>query len=154
MNLVEKLKGEVERYQDKAFLKAAMAVCALSSPAAGERRLDALIATLQRLRVYDPEKAAATLDEFTRDLKTDREHAAEILRNKICRYAGQYKPSRTLLRLAFLALASGGPLSSIDRRTFDALCDILAINAAEVWGKLSRHAKEMALPPPAAGSEG
>jgi hypothetical protein len=34
-------------------------------------------------------------------------------------------------------------MSSIDRRTFDELCNFLAINAADVWGKLARHGKEI-----------
>ena len=91
MSLLDKLKSEVERYQNKGFLKAAMAVCALTALAdgrvslSGRYRIDAIIETMERLRIYDPHKAVAILDDFFDDLRSDRERAASVLEQKIGR---------------------------------------------------------------------
>jgi tellurite resistance protein TerB len=143
MNLVEKLKGEVERYQNKPFLKAAMAICALTALADGRLRLGerarmkAVRETMERLRVYDPQKGLAILHEYLEDLKREHGEAATILKNKIGRYAGDHKSARTLLRIAFLVLTAGGPMSPAARQSFDDICDYLAVNAADIWEKLS-----------------
>src|SRR5439155_715397 len=85
MTLIDKLKGEVERYQDKAFLKAAMAICALNAVSAGDEslkersRLDALTETLRGLHVYDPHKAIAILHEFIADLLIDRRYPLRLM---------------------------------------------------------------------------
>src|SRR4030088_966866 len=100
MSLLEKLKSEVERYQNKGFLKAAMAVCALTALAdgrvslSGRYRIDALIETMEPPRISDPHKAIAILDDFLEDLRSDRESAAPVLEQKIARYAADYKSAR------------------------------------------------------------
>ncbi len=123
MNLVDKLKTEVERYQNKGFLKAAMAVCALTALAdgkvtlSGRYRIDAIIETMERLRIYDPHKAVAILDEFVDDLKSDREGAAPVLAQKIGRYATDYKSARTLLQGS--STSGKRPCRSSEHRTDD-----------------------------------
>jgi tellurite resistance protein TerB len=143
MSLVEKLKGEVERYQNKGFLKAAMAVCALSALAdgrvslSGRYRIDAIIETMERLRIYDPRKAIAILDEFLDDLRSDHEGAAAVLEQKIGRYADDYKSARTLLRIAYLVLSADGAISTAKTTAFNEICRSLGVDPKEIWDKLA-----------------
>ncbi len=143
MNLVDKLKTEVERYQNKGFLKAAMAVCALTALAdgkvtlSGRYRIDAIIETMERLRIYDPHKAVAILDEFVDDLKSDREGAAPVLAQKIGRYATDYKSARTLLRIAYLVLTADGAISPAKTTAFGAISVSLGVEPKEIWEKLA-----------------
>jgi tellurite resistance protein TerB len=143
MTLLDKLKTEVERYQNKGFLKAAMAVCALTALAdgrvslSGRYRIDAIIETMERLRIYDPHKAVAILDEFVDELKTNREGAASVLERKIGRYAADYKSARTLLRIAYLVLTADGAISSAKMTAFDAISVSLGVEPREIWQKLA-----------------
>src|SRR5712692_9457577 len=143
MILIEKLKTEVERYQNKAFLKAAMAACALTALAdgrvslSGRYRIDAIIETMERLRIYDPRKAIEMLDEFLDDLRGDRGRAVPVLEHKIARFAADYKSARTLLRISYLVLAADGAISPSGRQTFDQICIMLAVVPAEIWDKLA-----------------
>jgi tellurite resistance protein TerB len=143
MSLLEKLKTEVERYQNKGFLKAAMAVCALTALAdgtvslSGRYRIDAIIATMDRVRIYDPHKAIAILDDFLDDLKTDREHAAAVLERKIARYAADYKSARTLLRIAYLVLTADGAISPAKTASFNEICVSLGVAPKEIWEKMA-----------------
>lgn len=146
MSLLEKLKTEVERYQNKGFLKAAMAVCALTALAdgrvslSGRYRIDAIIETMERLRIYDPHKAIAILDDFVDDLKADREHAASVLERKISRYAVDYKSARTLLRIAYLVLTADGAISPVKMSAFSKICISLGVEPKEIWKKLANAA--------------
>src|SRR5471030_1951322 len=128
MTVLEKLKTEVERYQNKGFLKAAMAACALTALAdgqfslSGRYRIDAIIETMERLRIYDPHKAIAILDDFLDDLRSDRQRAAAVLEQKIGRYAADYKSARTLLRIAYLVLTADGAMSPAKTSAFNEIC--------------------------------
>jgi tellurite resistance protein TerB len=146
MSVLEKLKTEVERYQNKGFLKAAMAVCALTALAdghvslSGRYRIDAIIETMERLRIYDPHKAIEILDDFLDDLREDHDKTAAILEQKIARYAADYKSARTLLRIAFLVLSADGAISPAKTAAFNEICTSLAVEPQEIWAKLADSA--------------
>ena len=69
-SLLDKLVTEVRRYQDKDFLKAAMAVCALAANADNEVNLserysiDRAIETEPALNLFDATKAVRILDDY------------------------------------------------------------------------------------------
>jgi tellurite resistance protein TerB len=145
MSLMEKLKTEVERYQNKGFLKAAMAVCALTALAdgrvslSGRYRIDALIETMESLRIYDPHKAIAIFDDFLDDLKGDHDRAAAVLEQKIGRYARDYKSARTLLRIAYLVLTADGAISQQRMLVFNEICLSLSVDPKEIWEKMAHR---------------
>lgn len=138
MSILEKLKAEVERFQNKPFLKAAMAVCALCAQADGkvslsERyRVDALLGALEDLRIYDPRKAIELLNDYLYSLTTDHERAVGVLRGKIGRYAGNAKAARTLLRIAYLVVTADGEIAPAEQRVFDSLTALLSADPKAV----------------------
>ena len=75
--LFDKLTLEIQRFQNKEFLKGAMAVAALAARADGEvslarrYRVDAIISRLTELHIYDPPKAIEIFDEFVRAIDAD-----------------------------------------------------------------------------------
>jgi tellurite resistance protein TerB len=148
MNLIEKLKTEVERYQNKGFLKAAMAVCALTALSegkvslSGRYRIDAIIETMERLRIYDPHKAVEILDDFLADLRSDHDRAAAVLEQKIGRYAGDYKSARTLLRIAYLVITADGAIPPGRMQSFNEISVSLGVEPAEIWQKLANPTAE------------
>ena len=143
MNLIEKLKSEIEQRNNKPFLKAAMAVCALVANADGtvsfaERyRVDRVLETVRELRIYDPHKAVDVLDGFLDDLRRDRETAARVLRAKIARFAGDHKSARTLLRIAYFIVTADEGIREAERAVFDKICDSLNVDPRDVFEKMA-----------------
>lgn len=142
VNIVEKLRSDTARYWDKPFLKAAMAVSALTALADGEislserYRVDAILDAMDRLRVHNPHKAVDIMNDYIEALQTEPERAEEVLRGKISRYAGNYKSARTLLRIAYLVISADNNITKSERETFDQICVALNVNPEEIWEKL------------------
>ena len=111
-SLLDKLVTEVRRYQDKDFLKAAMAVCALAANADNEVNLserysiDRAIETEPALNLFDATKAVRILDDYIFALREEGDAAKAVLDNKVRRFAGTHKRSRTLMRVAYLIIAA------------------------------------------------
>jgi len=146
MNIIEKLQHDTARYWDKPFLKAAMAVCALASNADGtvslsERyRVDGILNAVERLRVHDPHKAVDIMNDYLEQLRVDPEHWETVLRNKIARYAEDYKAARTLLRIAYLVISADDAVSPAEREEFDRICASLTVEKDRIWGEFSAAA--------------
>lgn len=142
-SLLGKLAGEVLRYQNKSFLKAAMAVCALSVLADGEIQfaerisVDRALKEEPALKHFNAVKAVEILGEFTDALYDDEEGAKVILHNKIRRFAGDHKQSRTLMRVSYLIIAADHEITDDEYEVFVELCGVLDLEPDQVWEELS-----------------
>lgn len=138
-SLLDKLVTEVRRYQNKDFLKAAMAVCALAANADDEVNLaerysiDRALETEPALRLFDPAKAIRILDDYIFALREEGDAAKAVLDNKVSRFAGDHKRSRTLMRVAYLIIAADQEIHAAERAEFDRLCALLDLDPAEIW---------------------
>jgi len=112
-SLLNKLVTEVQRYQNKDFLKAAMAVCALAANAddvvnLSERySIDRTLEIEPALKLFDATKAIGILDDYLHALRAEGASAREVLDNKVRRFDGDYKRARTLMRVAYVIIAAG-----------------------------------------------
>ena len=146
MDIVEKLRTEIIRYQSKPFLKAAMAVCALAALADDDYSLpergqvDIVLQTMGSLKFHDPYKAAEIFEGFIHHLRIDHDTAEKILAGKVARHAGNYKEARTLLRVAGMIINADGKVTPEERAVFGELCDVLNVDPNEVWDKLAAAA--------------
>ncbi len=142
MSILEKLRTDTARYWDKPFLKAAMAVCALTTLADGEvslserYRVDAILNAMERLRVHNPHKAVDIMNNYIEDLRTEPERTKEVLQGKISRCAGDFKSARTLLRIAYLVVSADDDVIEAEREAFDQICMTLSVNPDEIWVKM------------------
>src|SRR5664279_1573265 len=104
----EKLRLEFERYRNKDFVKAVLAVCSLTACAdpttspATRHRVESILHRLDRLGCIDRVQADLILKAFVLAIEQDMDRASAILHNKIARFAGDYKKLRTLLRIAYI----------------------------------------------------
>lgn len=141
--LLEKLTGEIHRYNNKAFLKAAMAVCALAAAADDEvilaehYRIDDMLARDPVLKNLDAQKAIDTLYDFIYAIRTEGDSARRILYGKVQRMAGDRKKSRTLLRVAYLVIVADHRIRESEREEFRRLCRVLGLEPEQVWGQLA-----------------
>ncbi len=137
--LLDKLGGEVNRYQDLLFLKAAMAVCALTALADDEIKLqerqgiDYAIRIEPSLATFDIDKANQILDGYISALTTNGEAAQKILYGKVRRFAGDHKRARTLMRVAYLVITADHDVHQKELAEFRRLCSMLELQPDEVW---------------------
>jgi tellurite resistance protein TerB len=137
--LAQKLAGELERYQDRDFLKAAMAAFVLTAHADGsmgslERlRIDETLKTEPGLKEFDFQKATEILDSYAKALRDERESAKKVLYSKVRRMAGNYKQARTLMRVCYLVVQADGRIDEGEMQEFRQLCGLLRLEPAEVW---------------------
>lgn len=141
-SLLNKLTSEVRRYHNKDFLKATMAVCALSARADNEAGLserfgiDHVMASVPALRVFDVDKAGQILDGYSTSLREDNKNAKKILSNKVRRMGGNHKRARTLMRVAFLIIVADENIHFKERLEFARLCLLLGLEPGRVWSEL------------------
>lgn len=138
----DKLRGELERYRNKEFLKAVLAVCALTSCAdpttslATRFRVETVLDRLDAVCHFGRDKASAILDEYTDALQNDFDRAAAILHGKVRRFAGDYKRLRTLLRVAYMIIVADGTITPAEQAEFARLCGVLSIEPGALIGGL------------------
>ena len=101
--LLDKLGGEVNRYQDKEFLKATMAVCALTALADEEvsleerRDIDQAIRLEPSLAEFNLEKANKILDSYIFELTRSCEAGKNVEWTSHCRLFARAPAHRTPL---------------------------------------------------------
>ena len=138
-SLLEKLVTEVRRYQNRDFLKAAMAVCALSANAdddvnlAERYSIDHAIANEPALRVFQASRAIRILDDYIFALRQEGDSAKQILYNKVRSMAGDYKKSRTLMRVSYLVITADHEIRDEEMQEFARLCALLDLEPGQLW---------------------
>ena len=141
--LLRKLVTELQRYQNKDFLKAAMAVCALAAIADGEVSLserysiDQAIADEPALRPFDSATAVRILDDYIFAIREEAEAAKKVLYNKVRRFAGDPKQARTLMRVAYLIIIADQQIRESEKQEFVRLCELLNLEPNRIWEDLS-----------------
>lgn len=144
-SLLQKLVGEVRRYHNRDFLKAAMAVCALSAYADNDvsmverYSIDHAIENEPSLREFDKKKAVMILDDYIFELKQEGDAAKNILYNKVRRMAGDHKKSRTLMRVAYLIIDSDREVRDEEMEEFMNLGLLLDLEPSQIWAHLSAN---------------
>ena len=142
-SVLKKLALEIRRYQNKDFLKAAMAVCALAANADDEvsiaerYSIDFAIANEPAFGEFDAIKAIDILDEYLFALRQGGAAAKDVLYRKIRRIAGDHKRSRTLMRVAFLIITADREIRDGEREEFARLCEVLDLEPNAVWNDLA-----------------
>ncbi len=141
--LLDKLGGEVTRYQDKEFLKAAMAVCALTVLAdekvkLQERRdIDYAMKIEPSFAAFDLDKANEILDGYISELIRNGEAAKTVLYDKVRRMVGNHKKARTLMRVSYLIITADCDVDDKELAEFKRLCRMLELESEEVWQNAS-----------------
>ena len=123
--------------QDKDFLKAAMAACALTILADGDSALserfaiDDLLARMERLRLYDPQRAIAILDDFVYRLRSDETTSRHILLAKIERLAKEREAAELIPQIVTTIALADGKVSAHEFAMLRHICALLQVDSAE-----------------------
>ena len=141
-SLLDKLDSEVKHYQDKDFLEAALAVCALAAKADDEVTLlercqiDAALMREPGLREFDFNTATEILEGYIAALGEEGDSARASLDAKVRTLAGDHKRARTLMRVAYLIFTANKAIEDQEVEEFRRLCGLLDLSPNEVWDSL------------------
>lgn len=128
---LQTVRREVERFQNRGFLEAVMAVAALASMADGEYglaekyRAEELLSEIPIFDVFDLAEAMEILDEDVFALRSDRAAATRSLEARVAAYADEPDRARTLLRAAHAIITSDGVITESERAEFERLAGLL-----------------------------
>ena len=133
---LEFIQTAVARQRNKPFLKATMAASAMAMLADGEiqlserYRLDEILERLEGLKIYDPQKAVAILDEYIHDLRSEGDHARSVLLGKLRRIAEDRDCAAVIPGVVLALCAADGVFSKSERQVFEEICAALGLDPA------------------------
>ena len=127
--------------QDRPFLEAAIAVCALVAYADKEvseselREISVSISRQVEFENLDLAIAKALFDQHVSNLQSDFDKTKAVLYSKVCAYNGDRRKALALMRLACRISASDQDVSDEERKIIGHLCAMLDLDQNEVWPK-------------------
>lgn len=126
--------GQLMRYRNRPFLRAAMAGCALVAMANGsvslrERmRVDRIMETLDALKVFDPHEGVVLFNEFVEALRDDpaegRRRALEVITREV---ADEPEKAGLLARICLAVSERDGAIAPEQRREVADLCRCIGV---------------------------
>jgi tellurite resistance protein TerB len=143
MRISEIIHDRVERYRDRTFLKAAMAAGALTAYADGsvsvtERfKVEEILERLERLHIYDAQKAVEKFEEYVIELEDNTEQAEKVLLGKLERMAGDRDAADLIAHIAIEISYADKYMNQAERMQFAAICDALGLEAKDYSEKPS-----------------
>ena len=135
MGISDLIHDRVERYRDRNFLKAAMAASALTAYADGsvsvsERfKVEQILERLERLRIYDVQKAVEKFEAYVSELEDNTESAEPVLLGKLERMAGDREAADLIARIAIEISYADTYFNRAERMQFEAICGALGLEA-------------------------
>lgn len=138
MTVLDTFQERLAQYNDRDFLKAAMAACALAAYADGKVSLserysiDDMLENLQRLTLHNAEKAAQILDDFLHELRENPEGAEAVLIGKLKRIANDKTAAELVAAIALSVCQADGDFVYLERMQFQAICDNLGVDADSI----------------------
>lgn len=134
MRISDMLHSRVEKYRDKDFLKAAMAASALTAYADGsvsvsERfKVEEILERLDRLHIYDAQKAVEKFEDYVRELEDDTEEAEKVLLAKLERIAEDKEAADLIAQIAIEVSNADRYVNRAERMQFDVICKTLSLD--------------------------
>jgi tellurite resistance protein len=142
MRISEIIHDRVERYRDRTFLKAAMAASALTAYADGsvsmsERfKVEDILERLERLHIYDAQKALEKFEAYVIELEDNAEEAEKILLGKLERMASDRDAADLIAHIAIEISYADKYFNRAERMQFDAICGALGLEAKDYTEEL------------------
>jgi tellurite resistance protein len=137
-NLMRFFQARSEKEQNRPFLEAAMAACAMVSASEGQVsfadriRVDQIMDTLTRLKVFDPHEGVDLFNRYTHGIlkspKTGRETALE----KIKTVTSDPETAELLIDLCLAVSLSDGITSLVEHIEIVSLCGLIGVDPDKI----------------------
>lgn len=132
-SLSETYHEQVNRYKNRPFLNAAMAACALVATSNGKvsfcqrMRVDQILETLDRLRVFDPHEGVELFNDFVDQIFTCSKTGHEKALAAVTSVANEKPVAELLIRVCLAVSESDGQISLPEQVEIVSLCGVLGI---------------------------
>jgi len=133
--LTSVFQGRFKQKQDRSFLEAAMAACAMVSASEGQVafcdriRVDQIMETLTELKVFDPHEGVDLFNHFTDRIlqspKLGREEALKSIRA----VASDKETAEILIDVCLAVSLSDGKTSLIEHIEIVSLCGLIGLDS-------------------------
>lgn len=134
--LLDQYQEEMERQRNRPFLEAVMAACALVATADGhvtfsERvRVDQILETLDKLKIFDPHEGVNLFNEFRDKIIQNPKTGHENAYKAVARVATDKETGTLILRICLAVSEADGKMSMTDQIEIVSLCSRLGIDPA------------------------
>lgn len=132
-SLLEDYQVQMERHRNRPFLEAAMAACALAACAGGEVtfsqriRVDQILDTLERLKVFDPHEGVEIFNDFTRGIFRSPREGQRAAEHALEPYIRDPEAAALLVRICLAVAEAGGDKSLSQHIQVVMLCGLLGV---------------------------
>ena len=137
-NLMHIFQTRSEKEQNRPFLEAAMAACAMVSASEGEVsfadriRVDQIMETLTRLKVFDPHEGVNLFNHYTdRILASPKEGREEALKT-IKTVTSDLETAELLIDLCLAVSLSNGITSLVEHIEIVSLCGLIGVDPDKI----------------------
>ena len=124
-----------KKKQNRPFLNAAMAACAMVSMSEGEVRfcdrirLDQILSTLERLKIFDPHEGVNIFNDYSEKISASpKEGHAEAVA-VVKQVATDKTTAELIVRLCLAISLSDGKTSMVEQIEIVSLCSLLGVDA-------------------------
>ncbi len=131
--LTEHYREQMERNRNRPFLRATMAACALVAIAdgvvsLGERvRVDQILETLDKLKVFDPHEGVDLFNEFTDGILESPARGRAVALKALEPVAGDPETAALMIRICLAVSEANGEKSLVDQIEIVTLCSLLGV---------------------------
>ena len=132
--LINQFQAELERRENRPFLRAAMAACALVATADGEVsfservRVDQILETLDALKIFDPHEGIDLFNEFADGIFQDAKKGHDEALAAIYEGAEDAEARALLIRICLAVSESNGEKALADQVEIVSLCSRLDVD--------------------------
>ena len=137
-NLRRLFQARSEKEQNRPFLEAAMAACAMVSASEGEVsfadriRVDQIMDTLTRLKVFDPHEGVDLFNRYTDGILASPQKGRETALKTIKSVASDMETAELLIDLCLAVSLSDGVTSLVEHIEIVSLCGLIGVDPDKI----------------------
>lgn len=137
-NLMHIFQARSEKEQNRPFLEAAMAACAMVSASEGEVsfadriRVDQIMDTLTRLKVFDPHEGVDLFNQYTAGILASPQEGRETALKTIKAVASDMETAELLIDLCLAVSLSDGVTSLVEHIEIVSLCGLIGVDPVKI----------------------
>lgn len=134
-NFTSRFKESQTRKNNRPFLNAAMAACAMVSVAEGKVsfcdriRLDQILSTLDKLKVFDPHEGVEIFNQYIGKIQQSYKEGHDEALAAVKEVATDKTSAELIIRLCLAISLSDGKTSAVEHIEIATLCGILGLDA-------------------------
>jgi len=137
-NLLHLFQARPEKEQNRPFLEAAMAACAMVSASEGEVsfadriRVDQIMETLTRLKVFDPHEGVDLFNHYTDRILASPEEGRKSALTTIRAVTSDLETAELLIDLCLAVSLSDGVTSLVEHIEIVSLCGLIGVDPDKI----------------------